>query len=262
MGWLQGLGDTRCPTMCGRYYLEADPAKLASYYGSKNPLPNHPANYNVAPTQESLVVRFNPATGQRSLDPLRWGLVPRWAKDASGAAKLMNARSEGVAEKPSFRDAFAKRRCLVPADGFYEWRQEGPGPKQPYAIALRSGETMALAGLWEGWKQPDGSWLRTYTIVTTEAVGKITALHHRTPVILPPEHWDAWLGERESGTEELLGLMQALDAEKLRVWPVSKRVNKFSENGPSLLAPVDDADPPEGLNEPPPQVVAAVQEPR
>ena len=110
---------------------------------------------------------------------------------------------------------------------------------------------MALAGLWEGWKQPDGSWLRTYTIVTTEATGKITALHHRTPVILPPEHWDAWLGERESGTEGLLGLMQALDAEKLRVWPVSKRVNRFSENGPSLLAPVSDAQPPEGLNDPP-----------
>jgi hypothetical protein len=131
------------------------------------------------------VLRRNPQTGQRSLGILRWGLVPRWAKDASGAAKLMNARADGVAEKPSFREAFAKRRCLIPADGFYEWRQEG-ARKQPYAVALRDGALMALAGLWEGWQQPDGTWLRTFTIITTDANAKQALVHHRMPVILPP----------------------------------------------------------------------------
>lgn len=237
--------------MCGRYFLVRDPAGLRDYYGADHATPNHAASWNVAPTQEGLVVRRNPETGARSLGLLRWGLVPRWAKDESGGARLINARADGVAEKPSFRDAFAKRRCLVPADGFYEWRQEGPGPKQPYAIALRTGEPMTLAGLWEGWKRPDGTWLRTYTIVTTDANPLLHPLHHRSPAILPRESWAAWLGEEEADAGTLLGLLRPAEDAALRVWPVDKRVNKVAENDAGLLRRAEAADPPPGLDDPP-----------
>ena len=237
--------------MCGRYFLQRDPAGLVDYFETANPTPNHAASWNVAPTQDSLVVRRNPETGARSLDSLRWGLVPRWAKDDTGGARLINARADGVASKPSFRDALAKRRCLVPADGFYEWRQEGPGPKQPYAVALRSGEPMAMAGLWEGWKRPDGGWLRTFTIVTTDAGGKTAPLHHRTPVMLGRADWAAWLGERDAGPEALLALLRPCPDEALRVWPVDKRVNKVGENDAALLRRAAGADPPPGMDEPP-----------
>ncbi|MFC7552498.1 SOS response-associated peptidase [Pseudoroseomonas wenyumeiae] len=181
--------------MCGRFFA-ARPGRAGAIHGSDGRAPNFPPSWNVAPTQDSPVVRYNAKDGARHMDLLRWGLVPRWAKDTSGAAKLMNARADGIAEKPSFREAFAKRRCIVPADGFYEWRQEG-ARKQPYAVALASGEPMALAGLWEGWQQPDGSWLRTFSIVTTDANEKQALVHHRMPVILPPELWPAWLGKRK-----------------------------------------------------------------
>jgi putative SOS response-associated peptidase YedK len=158
--------------MCGRYLLQRAPGALARYFETVNPTPNHPPSWNIAPTQVSLVVRRHPQSGERHLDALRWGLVPHWAKDAAGAARLMNARSEGIAAKPAFRDAFAGRRCLVPVDAFYEWRKQGAG-KQAHAVALRSGAPMAMAGLWEGWKQPDGTWLRSYTIITTAANAKL-----------------------------------------------------------------------------------------
>ena len=190
--------------MCGRYFLQRDPAGLRSYFETQGDTPNHPPSWNVAPTQDSLVVRRDPKDGARHMGVLRWGLVPRWAKDATGAARLMNARADGIAEKPSFREAFAKRRCLVPADGFYEWRQEGER-KQPYAVALASGEPMGMAGLWEGWQQPYGTWLRTYSIVTTDANEKQALVHHRMPVILPPELWPAWLDHRHAVVDQQIG---------------------------------------------------------
>jgi putative SOS response-associated peptidase YedK len=236
--------------MCGRFFLQRDPAGLAHYFETTGTTPNHPASWNVAPTQDSLVVRRNPQDGARHLNALRWGLVPRWAKDATGAAKLMNARADGIAEKPSFREAFAKRRCLVPADGFYEWRQEGP-TKQPYAVALASGEPMALAGLWEGWQQPDGTWLRTFSIVTTDANEKQALVHHRMPVILPPDLWPAWLGEEEATADELQEMLLPSPAEELACWPVSVRVGKFTENDAGLIARDATADPPPKLNDTP-----------
>ncbi len=242
---------TTCDSMCGRYFLQRDPAGLVDYFGTANATPNHAPSWNVAPTQDSLVVRRNPENGARSLDGLRWGLVPRWARDESGGARLINARADGVASKPSFRDAFARRRCLVPADGFYEWRQEGPGPKQPYAVALRDGEPMALAGLWEGWKRPDGGWLRTYAIVTTEANPKMSALHQRMPVILGRDDWNAWLGEREANDEALMALLRPCPDDWLRAWPVDKRVNRVGENDAAVLRRAPDAVPPEGLDDPP-----------
>jgi putative SOS response-associated peptidase YedK len=237
--------------MCGRYFLWRSPSDLAKFFEVQDKVPNIPPSYNVAPTQDAPVLRHNPQSGERHLGPLRWGLVPRWAKDASGAAKLMNARADGVAEKPSFREAFAKRRCIVPADGFYEWRQE-EARKQPYAVALRDGTPMALAGLWEGWQQPDGSWLRTFSIITTEANEKQALVHHRMPVILPPELWPAWLGEEAAAPEELLDFLQPSPAEDLACWPVSPRVGKFSENDPGLIARDPEAKPPPELDDQPP----------
>jgi putative SOS response-associated peptidase YedK len=237
--------------MCGRYFLQRDPAGTGRYFEVPAAPPNFPPSYNIAPTQDAPVVRHNPKDGTRHMDLLRWGLVPRWAKDASGAAKLMNARADGIAEKPSFREAFAKRRCIVPADGFYEWRQEG-ARKQPYAVALASGEPMGLAGLWEGWQQPDGTWLRSFSIVTTEANEKQALVHHRMPVILPPELWAPWLGEEEASSDELQEFLQPSPAEELACWPVPARVGKFSENDAGLILRDPTASPPPELNDPSP----------
>ncbi|ONG50453.1 DUF159 family protein [Pseudoroseomonas deserti] len=235
--------------MCGRYFRQREIVDLGAYFEVHTPLPNDAApSWNVAPTQHAPVLRRNPQSGARHLDILRWGLVPRWAKDASGAARLMNARAEGIAEKPSFREAFAKRRCLVPADGFYEWRQEGKA-KQPYAVALRSGAPMALAGLWEGWQQPDGSWLKTFSIVTTEANAKQALVHHRMPVILARQDWPLWLGEAEGDPQALLRPSPAGD---LACWPVGARVGKFTENDAGLIARDTAARPPPELDDPSP----------
>ena len=241
--------------MCGRYFLQRDPAGLARYFEAVNPTPNRPASWNIAVTQESLVLRRHPESSERHLDSLRWGLVPRWATDTKDAAKLMNARAEGLADKPSFRDAFAKRRCLVAMDGFYEWRKHEDGSKQAYAVALDSGEPMAVAGLWEGWKQPDGHWLRSFTIITTEANEKQALVHHRMPVILPPEVWDAWLGAEPAAPEELLELLLPCPAEELRIWPVDNRVGKVAENDAGLLRRDPMASPPPELDDLPPEWV-------
>lgn len=233
--------------MCGRYILQRDPAGLATYFENGAPTPNFAASWNVAPTQEGLAVRRHPQTGARHLDVLRWGLVPHWAKDATGAARLINARSETILEKPSFRDAFLKRRCLVPMDGFYEWHAEGK-VKRPFAVALRDGAPMAVAGLWEGWKQPDGSWLRTYTVITTASAGRQALMHPRMPVILPREAWARWLGDAPAGEEELLDLMRPAEDSLLAFWPVDSRVGRVAENDAGLLKPATE-ELPEALRE-------------
>lgn len=222
--------------MCGRYFLQRDPAGLVRYFDAAPPTPNHPPSWNIAPTQAGLVLRRNPQTGTRHLDVLRWGLVPRWAKDASGAARLINARAETLTEKPSFREAFQKRRCLVPMDGFFEWAQDAT-PKQPFAVALRDGAPMAVAGLWEGWQQPDGTWLRTYSVITCAAAGRQALLHPRMPVILPPEDWPAWLGENALPEAELAALLRPAPDAGLAFWPVAPRVGRVAENDAGLLVP-------------------------
>ena len=248
--------------MCGRYFLQRDPADLARYYETSDgsPTPNAAPSWNMAPTQDGLVLRRHPETGERRLDALRWGLVPRWAKDAKDGARLINARADGVAEKPSFREAFRRRRCIVPADGFYEWltpkeaeaRTRSKDPKQPFAVALASGEPMSLAGLWEGWKDPEGNWLRTYSIITTEANPKQAPLHHRMPVILGRGDWAAWLGEEEASEGRLLGLLKPCPPEWLACWPVSKRANKVSENDAALIRRDPSVVAPAGLDDPSP----------
>lgn len=235
--------------MCGRYFLKRPPAALLDELQAAQPAPNFPPSWNIAPTQQAPVLRWNPQTGQRHLNLLRWGLVPHWAKDASGAARMMNARSDSIAEKPSFREAFQKRRCLVPMDGFYEWRGEGAS-RQPFAVALRDGSAMAVAGLWEGWRQPDGEWLRSFTVITVDSAGRQAAIHPRMPAILPPELWDAWLGAEPAEPEELLDLLGPCPDEELAFWPIGARVGKFSENDAGLLERVP-AEVPAELNDEP-----------
>lgn len=236
--------------MCGRYFLQRGPAWVARYFETVNPLPNLAPSWNRAPTQDGPVVRRHPETGQRHLDALRWGLVPRWAKDPAIGSRMINARSETAAEKLAFRDAFAKRRCLVVADGFYEWLAEGRS-KQPYAVAMADGGPMPLAGLWEGWRGPDGAVVRSFTILTTEANAKLRAVHERMPVILPREAWGAWLGEEPADQAALLALCRPCPAEAVIAWPVSPRVNKVAENDAALLARDPLAMPPPGLDDPP-----------
>jgi putative SOS response-associated peptidase YedK len=241
--------------MCGRYRQARDPREVAEFFDTVNPLPNRPPSWNIAPTQDALVVRRHPETGARHLDALRWGLVPHWAKDLSIGPRMVNARAETVAERPGFRDAFARSlRCLVPADGFYEWRAgAGPqAPKQPYTIALRSGEPMALAGLWEGWRGPGGEAVRTFTIVTTDANQKLRGLHDRMPVALPREAWPAWLGETSAEVTELLSLLRPYPSSELAAWPVPRRVGRVAEDDAGLAERDPTATPPPGLDDPPP----------
>lgn len=227
--------------MCGRFFSTLPVEELARIFGTSNPLPNYPARYNVAPTQPVLAVRFNPATGQRSLDPLRWGLVPHWAKDLSIGARCINARAESVDRTPSFRDAFARRRCLIPASGFYEWQKTATG-KQPYAVKPMDEPLFAFAGLWENWRDreagEEGEWIRSCTIVTTTANALLSPIHERMPVILPRASWPAWLGESPASAEELKALLRPLPPERLRLHPVSPRVNNVANDDSALADPI------------------------
>ncbi|MBU6499125.1 MAG: SOS response-associated peptidase [Rhodospirillales bacterium] len=221
--------------MCGRYVNLTPAEALARLFGTVNPLPNLAPSWNVAPTQPALVVRRHPETGARHLDVLRWGLVPHFTKELKAARRPINARAETIATSGMFRDAFARRRCLVPADAFYEWRAGASG-KQPYAIARQDGTPLAFAGLWEGWRHPDGEILRSFTIITTNANATLAPIHDRMPVILEPSGWSTWLGETAGDPSALLA--PAEDA-VLKLWPVSTAVNKVTNNGPELLTPLD-----------------------
>lgn len=234
--------------MCGRYFQARSTGDIARYFATVNAVPNLVPSFNKAPTQDGLAVRRHPETKALHLDVLRWGLVPRWAKDASGAARMMNARGESVAGKPAFREAFRKRRCLVPMDGFYEWRGEGKA-RQPFACALRSGEPMACAGLWEGWKQPDGDWLRTFTIITCASAGRQALLHDRMPVILPRAAWDPWLAGEDDAA--LRALLKPAEDALLAFWPVAARVGRVAENDAALLERDPLAQPPPDLDDSP-----------
>lgn len=221
--------------MCGRYAAFLPAEAIARLFHTSNPLPNAAPSWNVAPTQSAMVVRRHPETGERHLDLLQWGLLPSWTKDPAKAQRPINARSETIAASGLFRGAFKARRCIVPADAFYEWQAVERG-KQPYAIARTDGQPMAFAGLWEGFRWPDGSIARTFTIATTSANADVRTLHERMPVILEPADWAVWLGEAEGDAG---GLLHPSMAGTLRYWPVSKRVNTPRNNSADLLDPVD-----------------------
>jgi putative SOS response-associated peptidase YedK len=233
--------------MCGRYASFIPPDALRALFGTAGPTPNLPPNWNVAPTQPAPVVRRHPETGERRLDPLRWGLVPHFTKDLKAARKPINARSETAATSGMFRGALAARRCLVPADAFYEW-QAMPDGKQPYAIARRDGAPLCFAGLWEGWRAPDGEVMRTFAILTTAANATMRQLHERMPVILEPPDWPAWLGEAAA---DPAALMRPAADGILQLWPVSRAVNSVRNNGAALLDRIGDPGAPPPSDAPP-----------
>lgn len=234
--------------MCGRYTLTVTPEALRALFGFEV-TPNLQPRFNIAPTQAAPVVRIRgggkgrgnggDGGGGRTLDLLRWGLVPSWAKDAAGGAKLINARGETVAEKPSFRAAFAERRCLVPADGFYEWRTED-GVKQPFRIGFRGGMPFAFAGLWESWTAPPdaanaGDVLEIFSIVTTEANAKIRPIHHRMPVIVGPGDFEAWLGGDPAAAKAVI---RPYPPDDMAFYRVSTHVNNVRNDDAACIAPL------------------------
>ena len=227
--------------MCGRFVQKTPLGEIQVLFGTVGPVPNAPPRYNAAPTDTLAVVRFNPQTRTRALDLLRWGLVPLWAKDLSFGPKCINARAETVATNNIYRDAFERRRCLVPADAFYEWQKTGGKTTLPYAIVPARG-VFAFAGLWERWKNPaDGSILRSFTIVTGRPNALCAPIHDRMPVILPPEAWPLWLGERDASPEEVLALLQPYPAELMRVYRIGPAVGNVRNDEPGLLDPISES---------------------
>lgn len=219
--------------MCGRFTLTLDPVELRQAFNLGEMPEEWIPRYNIAPTQPVAVVT-DAAT--RKVEFMRWGLVPSWAKDISIGSKLINARGETIAEKPSFRSAFAKRRCLVLADGFYEWQKTGAkSPSIPYYIHIEDNSPFAFAGLWEFWRSPEGDGLTTCTIITTEPNARIAPIHDRMPVILNPQTAWEWLG---TGTPEaLLKLIKPYPAEELVAYRVSRMVNDPSKDTAALVKP-------------------------
>lgn len=224
--------------MCGRARLSTDFAELRIRFAipPEQPAPNLPARWNLAPMQDSVIVHLN-EPGRRMFDVARWSLLPSWAKEPKLAYATFNAKAEGLAARPAFRDAFARRRCLVPFDSFYEWRTNGRD-KQPYAVALASGEVMGVAGLWETWRSPEGETIRSFTVITTAARGVVAQLHHRMPAVLRPEAWPRWLGEEPATPGELAAVLAGSGGEDMRLWPVSRAVGNVRNDSPELIAPV------------------------
>jgi putative SOS response-associated peptidase YedK len=220
--------------VCGRYELHANPAAIALAFGLEYPPEIH-ARYNIAPMQQVPIVRVN-AAGARELQQVRWGLVPRWAKDPSIGARLINARAETVAVKASFRTAYRWHRCLLPADGFYEWTATPKG-KQPVHIGMRDGAPFGLAGLYERWLSPDGEPLDTCTIVTTEANALLRPLHDRMPVIVPPEAYARWLDPGEDDPRELIA---PYPPERMQLRAVSTKVNSVKNDDASCIEAIDE----------------------
>jgi putative SOS response-associated peptidase YedK len=268
--------------MCGRFVTASSPALLADRFDVDDVRVDlFEPSYNVAPRELVLVVRQR--DDQRVLSPVRWGLVPSWAKDPSIGDRMINARADGLAEKPAYKRPFAKKRCLIPADGFYEWRVVGPPKtpkgrlqKQPMFIHRRDGEPMAFAGLWDVWKIPDdwewrpeatgrgagalrrrapgpewpGSkgqerdrWLRTCVIVTGEPNDLVAPVHDRMPVLLPESAWATWLDPANGDVDELGRLLVPAPSEQLEMWPVSNAVNSADNKGPEVVNPVDAIEP-------------------
>jgi putative SOS response-associated peptidase YedK len=219
--------------MCGRFARIVSNSKLREKYRLKEATLLKDS-YNIAPTQPVAAVRA--ADGDRELVLLKWGLIPSWSKDAKIAYKLINARSETVAEKPSFRSAFKNRRCLIPASAFYEWQKQGTGRKQPFVISLRDGEPFSFAGLWESWTDPQGEVIETCTILTTTANEVMLPIHERMPVILWSSAEEQWLDPR-ANSNALRSLLVPYSSEGMEARPVGLWVNNPKNDGPKCLEP-------------------------
>lgn len=222
--------------MCGRYTLTASGEALAKAFDLPS-APDLPPRFNIAPTQEVAAVRVERPATERRLVLLRWGLIPWWAEDPTIGNRMINARAETVAEKPTFRDAFRSRRCLVVADGFYEWKRLSDGTKQPFYVRLKSGELFAFAGLWDSWRS-DGADVESCTLLTTDANELVRPIHDRMPVILKPRDYDLWLNPEVSDPERLTPVLGAYDASAMEARPVSRYVNDPANDSPRCIEAV------------------------
>lgn len=208
--------------MCGRVIQTSNPEAIRRLFEAIAPAPNAPPRYNGAPSQKLMVIRRNPETGERTLELLQWGLIPHWVKEANGGRKPINARAETITKLPMFKSAYAKRRCLLPIDGFYEWLAiKGQKTKQPYALAMKDRSVFAVAGIWENWKSPSGEDVPTFAVITCEANEMVAEIHDRMPVIIAKDDYERWLG-LESDPSDLL---RPYPTEKMTMWRVSTRVN-------------------------------------
>lgn len=220
--------------MCGRYTLSTPGAAVAELLELEE-APELAPRYNIAPTQQSPVVRL--AGGRRILEHMRWGLVPYWAAEPGIGNRMINARSETVADKPAFRDSFRRRRCLVPADGFFEWRST-PSSKQPYLFRLTGGGPFAFAGLWDRWVPHEGPPIESFTILTTRPNALVQPIHDRMPVIVSPAHHRLWLDPQQTERAGLSAVLQPLAAGEMTAFPVSTAVNRPAHDEPECVAPL------------------------
>jgi putative SOS response-associated peptidase YedK len=220
--------------MCGRYTITSAPEAIRALFGYEQQ-PNFPPRYNVAPTQPIPIVRVE--EGKRHFALVRWGLIPSWVKDPKGFSLLINARGESAADKPAFRAAMKRRRCLVPADGFYEWKAVG-GRKVPYYVRLKSGGPLAFAGLWETWTGPNGEEMETTAIVTTNANRALSFIHDRMPVIVPPEGFDLWLDCAKVDATTASALIAPAPEGLLEAYEVSTAVNRTANDSAKLVEKV------------------------
>jgi putative SOS response-associated peptidase YedK len=221
--------------MCGRFVRSSTQEELAGWFGVEAvAMPGFAPSYNIAPQSAQPVVRLNRDAGKREFALLRWGLVPFWAREANFSYSTINARAEEAATKPAFREALKKRRCMVPANAFYEWKRLDKKTKCPYAIAVSSGESFAFAGLWERWQPKEGEPLESFTILTTDPNELMEPIHNRMPVILEPRDYGRWL-DTSRPDRPPVDLMRPFPAEKMVAWPVSGRVGNVRNNDAQLL---------------------------
>ncbi len=221
--------------MCGRFTLTVDPADLEEAFPGVSVPAEMTPRYNIAPSQPVAVIAND---GRNRLDFFVWGLIPSWAKDPKIGYRMINARAETLGEKPAFRAAYKRRRCLIPADGFYEWRREaGRKTKTPMYLRLKSGEPFAFAGLWETWHSSQGDEVLSCTIITTTPNSLVEKIHDRMPVILPPAAYAAWLSPEEKKPEELSKLLKAYPASQMTAYAVSPAVNSPANDSPEIIRP-------------------------
>lgn len=222
--------------MCGRYVIASDPTRYADYFGvDEIKSESLDPSYNVAPTDQVYAVAEH--DGERLLGAFRWGLIPHWAKDRSGPLNI-NARAESIATKPTFRDSFRRKRCILPADGFFEWEPKERG-RPPHYVTMSDGSPMGFAGVWASWKDPETDlWMRSCSIVTTSANAVLAPIHTRMPVILPETTWDRWLDRANDDIVELQTMLRPIDADRIREHEVSTLVNSVRNNLPENIAPL------------------------
>jgi putative SOS response-associated peptidase YedK len=223
--------------MCGRYRLSRRKQIVEEHFDTISDEPEWAPRYNIAPTQPVPVIRQNPKEPRRELSLMHWGLIPSWSKDMSGAAMMINARSETAGTKPAFREALKSRRCLIPADGFYEWQRAGKA-KQPYCFEVNDGELFAFAGLRDRWKDLSGQWVRSCSILTTTPNAVTSSVHDRMPVILGADNYDLWLDPGMMNVEAVSEMLKPCDARTMRSYPVSTRVNRVANDDAECSTPV------------------------